>query len=213
MQEGDCMKNWERYRAYLKTGDFHVHTNYTEGLNSVFELCEQAIMNGLKLICFSEHVRRDLTYDFDSLLNEIEEARQLYPKLKILSGCEAKVLDWSGSLDVSQETLDKSEIVIASFHGFPYGENEHFLRALYGALKHPRVDIWGHPQTFLRNVELTPSELHAIIKECKKRRVLIEDSLCEAYRTPPSFLEACRKLGAPVATNSDAHDIYSLKRV
>jgi histidinol phosphatase-like PHP family hydrolase len=207
------MKNWEKYNAFLKTGDFHVHTNYTEGLNSVFELCEQAIQNGLKLICFAEHVRKNLTYDFDSLLNEIEEARELYPKLKILSGCEAKVMDWSGNLDVSQEILDKSEIVIFGFHSFPYGAKKDFLKSLYGALKYPRVDIWGHPQTFLRNVDLTTSELQSIIRECKKRRVLIEDSLAEVYRTPPSFLNMCKELKAPVVTNSDAHDIYSLKNL
>jgi histidinol phosphatase-like PHP family hydrolase len=207
------MKNWERYRTYLGTGDFHVHTSYTEGLNSVFELCEQAIQNGLRLVCFAEHVRREISYSYDDLLRDIQEARRLYPGLKILSGCEAKVLNWSGSLDVSPEILKKAEIVIASFHSFPQGPKEDYVRALFGALRHPRVDIWGHPQTFLRNVNLTPPELQAIIRECKKRRVLIEDSLVETYRTPPGFLDMCKKLGATLVTDSDAHCKEDLKRI
>lgn len=207
------MKNWERYRDYLETGDFHVHTDYTEGTNTVFELCEQAILNNLKLICFSEHVRRSLSYDFDALLRDIDTARQRYPRLKILSGCEAKVMDLDGSLDVSEEILSKVEIVIASFHSFPYADKADFLKALYGALRNPSVDIWGHPLTFLRNISPTAPELHGIIRECIKRRVLIEDSLVQAYQNPPSFLEACKELGATIVVNSDAHDIYSLKRL
>jgi len=207
------MKNWERYRACLETGDFHVHTSYTDGSNTVMEMCEQAVRNGLKLICFSEHVRMEISYDYDDFLNDIIEARQLFPGLKILAGCETKILDRSGSLDVSREILGKAEIIIASFHDFPQGPREDFIQALLGALRHPRVDIWGHPQTFLRNVSLTPPELQVIIKECKKRRVLIEDSLVETYRTPPGFLDMCKKLGTTMVTNSDAHYAEDLKRI
>jgi putative hydrolase len=207
------MKNWEKYRQYLEKGDFHVHTSYTDGSNTVFELCEQAIRNSLSLICFSEHVRKELYYDYNALLADIDKARQLYPRLKILPGCEAKVLDRSGELDVSRDVLEKAEIVIASFHDFPHGRREDFLHAIHGALKHPRVDIWGHPQTFLRNLDLSDQELRGIIGECIKRRVLVENSLAEVYQTPPRFLRLCRELGATITTNSDAHDIYSLKRV
>jgi histidinol phosphatase-like PHP family hydrolase len=207
------MKNWEKYRAFLKTGDFHVHTSYTDGDNSVLDLCKQAVSNSLSLICFAEHVRKKIHYDFNNLVIDIEEARSLFPKLKILVGCEAKVLDTEGNLDVSQEILNSAEILIASFHDFPYGAKEDFLSALNGALAHPRLDIWGHPMTFIRNVVLNQSELATIIKTCKKNRVLIEDSLKDIYRTPPDFLNLCLKLGATTVTNSDAHDIYHLKRL
>ena len=208
------MKNWERYRAYLETGDFHVHTSYTDGSNTVSEFCEQAVQNGLKLICFSEHVRRKLFYNYNDLLKDIQEARQLYPGLRILAGCEAKILDRSGSLDISQEILDKAEIVIASFHDFPQGPREDFVQALLGALRHPRVDIWGHPATLFRHADLTASDHQRIIRECIKERVLIEDnSLARPYEAPPAFLEACRKLGATIVANSDAHCREDLKKI
>ena len=47
------MKNWEKYSDHLETGDFHVHTNYTEGSNTVDEMCQQALKNNLTLICFA----------------------------------------------------------------------------------------------------------------------------------------------------------------
>ncbi|MCK5643166.1 MAG: PHP domain-containing protein [Gammaproteobacteria bacterium] len=207
------MKNWEKYTDYLETGDFHVHTNYTENSHTINEMCEQAILNGLKLICFAEHVRRTISYDYDELLKDIERARVIYPKLKILAGCEAKVLDTSGSLDVSKEILSKAEILVASFHSFHYGRKEEFMNALFGMLRNPRVDLWGHPATFLRNVDLQTPDLEKIINECKKRKVLIEDSLALPYQTHTHFTDLARKLGATVIKNSDAHSRDDLKKV
>ena len=207
------MKNWERYREYLETGDFHVHTDYTEGSHNILELCEQAIMNNLKLIAFTEHVRKVIFYDFDAFLADIDSARQRYPKLRILSGCEASVTDTEGSLDVSQGVLENIDIVVASFHSFPYGHKAEFLSALYSALKNPRVDIWGHPATFLRNVNLTVTETMDIINACKSNSVLIEDSLAPVYRTHPEFIKLANELGALTVRNSDAHCRENLKKV
>ena len=207
------MKNWEKYREYLGTGDFHVHTDFTEGSSSVSELCEQAVMNNLRLICFTEHVRRTLSYSYDELLAEIERARERFPRLVVLPGCEAKVLDTEGSLDVSQDVLDKAEIVVASFHSFHYARKEDFLSAIHGMIRHPRVDIWGHPATFLRNVDLSGAETREIIEACVRSRVLIEDSLARPYRTHMDFIEKARKMGATVVQNSDAHCREDLKIV
>lgn len=111
-------KNWMKYADYLRTGQWHIHTNYTDGENSVDDCCQQAIASKIPLVVFSEHVTRNLDYDFKALQREIELARQKYPGLIILSGCEAKVLE-TGELDVTQEVLDLSEIVLMAFHSFP----------------------------------------------------------------------------------------------
>ena len=207
------MKNWERYSGFLDVGDFHVHADYADGSSSVMEMCEQAEMNGLKLICFAEHVRRAMSYDYSDLLRDVERARKRFPELVILPGCEAAVRDTEGSLDVSDEVLEKAEIVVASFHDFPYGCTGDFLHALHGMLRHPRVDIWGHPETLLRNVTLSHSDMEDIIRACIRGNVLIEDNLSKIHSTPPEFIELARKLGARVVTNSDAHCTEDLKVV
>jgi histidinol phosphatase-like PHP family hydrolase len=207
------MKNWEKYSRFLDTGDFHVHADYADGSSSVMEMCEQAEMNSLKLICFAEHVRKNMFYEYSDLLRDVERARQRFPGLVILPGCEAAVCDPEGSLDVSDDVLKKAEIVVASFHDFPYGRTEDFLHALRSMLSHPRVDIWGHPETLLRNVTLEHSDMEGIIRACIKRKVLIEDNLNRMHMAPPEFLELARRLGAGVVTNSDAHHVSDLKTV
>jgi putative hydrolase len=41
------MKKWEKYSKDLETGDWHCHTKYTDGRNTVMEMCRQAQKNGL----------------------------------------------------------------------------------------------------------------------------------------------------------------------
>lgn len=53
-----------KYADLIPLGDWHLHTNYTDGENTVEEYCEQAVKNGLKLLVFSEHVRRELIYSY-----------------------------------------------------------------------------------------------------------------------------------------------------
>ncbi|MCK4496839.1 MAG: PHP domain-containing protein [Candidatus Aenigmarchaeota archaeon] len=205
------MKKWERFEGFLTRGDWHVHTNYVEGENSVLEMCEQAEKNGLQLIAFTEHVRKELDYDFNTLVRDIEGARKKFPKLKILTGCEAKILV-GGGIDVSDDVLELCDIVIASFHGFYHGKEEH-VQALEKTLKNPEVDIWGHPATMFRNCELERKEMEDIIKLCMKNSVLIEKNLRPKYEPPPGFLELVEKTGAKTVISSDAHSVWELRKI
>ena len=60
----NASKNWIKYDEYLLTVDWHIHTNWTDGENTVFEYCERAVQEGIPLIAFIEHVRKKLNYDF-----------------------------------------------------------------------------------------------------------------------------------------------------
>ena len=203
------MKKWQNYSKHLCTGDWHCHTRYTDGRNTVMEMCRQAEKNGLELIAFTEHVRRELTYDFGRLVKDVKSARKNHPKLKILVGCEAKVLDMQGSLDASEETLGKCEIVLATFHSFPHSGKEEFELALRNMLSNPAVDIWTHPITFFQKCPLCKKDVHEIIEMCIKSNVLIEDNKKPVYRSP-NFIDACRKMGAKTVAGSDAHGVEDL---
>jgi histidinol phosphatase-like PHP family hydrolase len=204
------MKKWQKYSKYLQTGDWHSHTKYTDGRNMVMEMCRQAEKNGLELIAFTEHVRRKLSYDFDKLVKDARSARKKFPKLRILVGCEAKVLDPKGSLDVSQETLRKCDIVLATFHSFPHSNKRELESALKNMLKNPEVDIWTHPITFFQKCPLCEKDVYEIIRMCIKNNVLVENNIRPRYRSP-NLIEACRKMGAKIVTGSDAHGTEDLR--
>lgn len=66
------MKTWQRYPEFLIKGEWHVHTCYTDGQNTIDECCQKAVEIGIPLIAFTEHVRKNLNYDFHNFLNDIE---------------------------------------------------------------------------------------------------------------------------------------------
>ena len=204
-------KNWMKYRQHLLNGQWHVHTNYVDGENSVDEYCKKAVELRIPLIAFTEHVRRGLTYNYQDLAEEIRTARKnYYSELIILTGCEAKVLK-DGSLDVSVDILRQSEIVLMAFHSFPRSK-EKYVNALKTALSNSRVDIWAHPGLFLRNkrLSLSKEEVEDIFDIASQRNVLIE--LNEKYNLPPrGWIEIGKKKGINFVRGSDAHSVRDLK--
>jgi len=198
-------KNWMEYEPYLLTGEWHIHTNYTDGHNSVDEYCDKALKLGIPLVVFSEHVRRRLDYDFNALLKEIELARRKYPELIILPGCETKVLE-TGELDVSDEIMGQCEIVLMAFHSFPVDVSRYY-DALRTALANPRVDVWAHPGLFLARNGLTLSkgQIEEIFSIARQNSVLIE--LNARYDMPPKEWLDILKDKAKFVKGNDTHGL------
>lgn len=204
------MKRWHKYEQYLLKGDWHVHTNYTDGKNTIFEYCEQAERNGLGLIAFTEHVRRNLDYNFADFISDVYAAKDKFD-LEILAGCEAKVLDCEGTLDISDDVLKKCEIVLGAFHRFEPAEKAAYLMALKRMLANQDVDIWAHPTVFAKRNKFTLSieDMYDISNLSLKYNVLIEKNM--KYNVPDSaFQEVASKAGCKFVNGSDAHQVNEL---
>ena len=207
------MKKWQKYEQYLSRGDWHVHTNYTDGKSTIFEYCEQAEKNGLELIAFTEHVRRNLDYNFDDFVAEVYSAKDKFD-LEILVGCEAKVLDIKGTLDVSEEVLKECEVVLGAFHRFEPIEKKAYLIALKNMLSNPDVDIWAHPTLFAKKNKFTLStkDIRDISTLSLKYNVLIEKNM--KYNVPDRvFREIASKAGCKFVNGSDAHQVNELLKL
>jgi DNA polymerase (family 10)/putative hydrolase len=202
------MKKWEKFEDYLHRGDWHIHTNYTDGKNTIADYCHQAIKNRLKLIAFTEHVNQNLTYDFDKFISDARSAKEKF-NLKILYGCEAKVLDLNGTLNAPEDILKKCELVLGVFHSFPYNDKQNYLKALKNMLKNPYVDVWAHPTLFtLNKFKLTKDEVDEVIQCCMQNNVLIEKNV--KYNVPDRQCMKVIKKKWKFTLGSDAHNISEL---
>jgi len=198
----------------VRGGDFHVHTNYTDGENTIVEYCQRARQNSLRVIAFTEHMRKNLNYNYHDFLSDIHHAKSDFADLTILSGCEAKVLNIYGELDVPKEVLEQCDVVMGVFHSFKHKDKRNYLIALEAMLRNGIVSIWGHPTLFLNKhrIKLTEEEIKGIIDTCIKEQVLIERNL--KYGLPaPSFIELAVKRGAKFVIGSDAHSIDELPTI
>lgn len=204
-------KRWETYKADLLHGDWQVHTTWSDGKNTISEYCQEARRKGLRLIAFTEHVRREIRYDFWAYKREVEEARKQFPDLILLAGCEAKVLNPQGDLDAPPEVLEQADLVLGAFHSF--AESEHYLEALEAMLSNPWVDSWAHPTLYAhkRGITLTSDQEEHLVRLCMANHVLVEFN--GKYNLPlPTIREKVQILGAAYVYGSDAHSVQELGR-
>ena len=189
-----------------------MHTSFTDGKNTVFEICREAAMLNTPLIAFTEHVRRELTYDFNRYLEEIEKARNSFPEIIILSGIEAKVLP-GGELDVEPEIIKLVDYKLFAFHSFP-PDKQLYIYSLEKVVSKYPVDGWAHPGLFLHrnNIVLSPEEIESILKVLKNIDILIE--INSKYRMPPKeWIKKAVKLGLNFVNGNDIHSVNDLRKV
>jgi len=203
------MKTWKKYSQYLLLGEWHIHTSYTDGENSVDDYCKRAVELGVPLVAFTEHVRRRLSYDFNAYLEDIDRAREQYD-LIVLSGCEAKVLP-DGTLDVDDSILKQVDYPIFAFHSFPK-DIDVYLDALDNVLRNPYVNTWAHPGVFLEKagLNLPENELSRVFKVLSANEILIE--LNARYNAPSdAWISLARYCQVDFVRGSDCHCVEELK--
>lgn len=203
------MKTWMKYIDHLSSAQWHIHTRYSDGRDDISDYCQKAVEIGLPLLAFTEHVRRNLSYNFGSFLQDIDAARDEFDVI-ILSGCEAKVLP-DGELDVDEEILKAVDYPIFSFHSFPE-DLELYVECLKEAINNPYVNAWAHPGTLSYGIiDLPNRELSEIFSLMKEKEVLLE--INRKYDLPKErWVRMAEKYGVKTVKGSDVHQIAELIR-
>jgi DNA polymerase (family X) len=122
-------------------GDLHTHTHWSsDGKNTLEEMVVAALARGYEYYAITDHSHYLREGRLARQLEEIEEMRAKYPKLRILAGVEANIRT-NGEVDVPEDELRALDWVVASVHNAP--ENRPTERVLE-AMENPYVDVIGH---------------------------------------------------------------------
>lgn len=131
-------------------GDLHMHSTWSDGVNSTEEMARAAIARCYEYICLTDHSRGlgiANGLDAERLMQqrvEIDHVNTLVAPFRVLQGVEVEVMN-DGSLDLADDVLAKLDLVIASVHsGTRRGKESTTMRAIK-AVQHPLVDILAHP--------------------------------------------------------------------
>lgn len=208
--------------------DFHLHTNWTDGANSVSEMHARAVACQLQAILFSEHVRKTSGAWFHEFAKNVRALAG--DRCHALVGIETKVADFEGNIDCSKEILQDCDLVIASVHRFPGEEDQYLrvrsqlspeqalekeLRLALAVLDNPEIDILGHPFGMAwKRFRVSPSkdQLIKLIEKAGEKKVAFEINP-KYHPEPIQLLRICREIGIAISLGSDAHSVEEVGSV
>ncbi len=163
-------------------GIVHVHSTYSDGLNTIEEMAEQCLSLGYSYIVFCDHSKAAFYangLNEERVLKQFEEIDKLNKKFKekkfkIFKGIESDILP-DGRLDFEDEFLDKFDLVVGSVHSsFKLSEEEMTARAIK-AINNPFLTVLGHPTgRLLLSRDAYKINLESVIEAAGKQNVLIE---------------------------------------
>jgi DNA polymerase (family 10) len=131
-------------------GDLHMHTNASDGRDSLEAMAETCASLGYEYIAVTDHSQSagaSRTVSEDDLLRQLDQIDQLQqrlPGLRILKGTEVDILP-DGRLDFPDRLLERLDLVLASLHDAAGQSPARLLRRYRAAAEHPLVTIITHP--------------------------------------------------------------------
>jgi DNA polymerase (family 10) len=198
-------------------GDFHVHTDASDGNCGASELAKAARDLGYKFICVTDHSKSSAIANGLSakrLADQIQEIHKLNEKLKgitVLAGTEVDILADS-SLDFDDKLLADLDFVIASIHSGLGGPREKVTTRTLKAMDNPYVNCIAHPTArLIGQREPMDIDMTAVIKHAAQTHTALEIN-AHPYRLDLKDVH-CKmaiEAGVKLAIGTDAHSIGGL---
>jgi len=138
-------------------------------------------------------------------VEEIERARERFPKIRILAGVEANIRA-NGEVDVAEEDLARLDWVVASVHQAPHTRpTERVLEAM----DNPYVDCIGH-LTGRRIGKRGPRDVDVarVVEKAAATGCALEiNGQPDRLDLPDVHARAAKEAGVKLVINSDGHRI------
>jgi len=213
-------------------GDLQVHSNYTDGILSIQDIASAAKERfELEYIAITDHTKSlALSHGLDEgrLLDQVNKISELNDRLndylrsgnnenkdnsssssnsfRILSGAEVNILK-DGSLDISNNVLDKLDVVGAAIHSNFSQPVEVQTNRLIKAAQNPNVDIIFHPTGRIINKrEGYPVNIEKLINDAKDTGTVLEvDAHYNRLDLKDEYIRMAVQNGVKLVIDSDAH--------
>jgi len=198
-------------------GDLHMHSNWSDGSNSIEEMAQKAKELKYKYIAISDHtVSLAVAGGLDAKgflkrEKELKRVNQKFTSLKILNSCEVNIKP-DGTLDLPEESLRRFDIVTASVHSSFNQSKEMMTKRLIRAIENPNVDIIGHPSgRIINRREGYQVDWPEIFKACVANKVALEiNAFPDRLDLVDSLVQEAKKFGVKFVICTDAHNVSQM---
>ncbi len=193
-------------------GDLHVHSNWSDGSDTVETMAEAARELGYEYIAICDHsisskIANGLSVE--RLLNQmiaIREINEKIPGIEIFMGGEVDILK-DGGLDYPDSILEKLDVVVASVHsGFGMDEAT-MTERIISAIENRFVHIIGHPTgRILSRRDPYQVNIDALIDAASEHSTSLEiNAYPDRLDLKDAHARRAKERGVMLAINTDAH--------
>ncbi|BDQ11039.1 DNA polymerase/3'-5' exonuclease PolX [Sediminibacterium sp. TEGAF015] len=199
-------------------GIIHSHSTWSDGGNTILQMAEAAIKEGLEYLVISDHSKSAFYANGLSIERvmqqhqEIEKINQQLAPFKIFKSIESDILN-DGSLDYPDEVLEKFDLVIASVHSNLKMNEEKANTRVIKAIENRYTSILGHPTgRLLLSRAGYPIDHERIIDACAANGVVIElNAHPRRLDLDWRWIRKALQKNVMISINPDAHTIDGFK--
>ncbi|MFC1704172.1 DNA polymerase/3'-5' exonuclease PolX [Candidatus Omnitrophota bacterium] len=198
-------------------GDFHAHSTWSDGTNSILEMAHAAKKRGLQYIAITDHsqslrVASGLSYaELKQKRKVIEKINKSLKGLRVLFGTELEI-DSKGNLDYKDSVLAEFDIVIAAIHSGFRQSKEQLTNRIVKACENKHVDIIAHPTGRLwGSREACEIDFEEIFKVAKQTDTFLEiNAFSNRLDLSDVHARRAKEVGAKLAIGTDSHSVEHL---
>ncbi len=201
-------------------GDFHVHTDWSDGTSSLSAMVEEAVNLGYDYLAVADH-SRSLTIanglSVNRLREQIETVRRMdadIEEINLLTGVEVEILP-DGQLDYPDSVLSELDVVVASVHSAFKGDEAVMTRRICKAMENRHVNIIAHPTgRRLGQRAPYPVDMGKVIAKARETKTVLEiNASPDRLDLKREHVKRARDAGVKMAVCSDAHSAANLSHL
>jgi DNA polymerase (family 10) len=198
-------------------GDFHVHTEWSDGHDSIEAMADAARDRGYQYLVIADHsAGRGIAHGLsvERLRQQIAEIKALDKRLddiRLFAGIEVDIRA-DGTLDYPDEVLHEIDVVVAAVHSAMGQDSEKMTGRIIRVLENPNVHILAHPTCRLIGVrEPIDFDIEEIFRAAARTETALEiNAMPDRLDLKDIHVLRARELGVKLTIGTDAHSAGSL---
>ena len=198
-------------------GDFHVHSLWSDGSDSIETIASGAQQRHYSFIGITDHsqslkIANGLTEDrIQKKIQEIKTLNKKFPDLRILCGTECDIKT-DGTLDYNNKILKQFDFVYIGIHTAFKMDKETMTKRIIKGMDNEQVDFVAHPTgRLIGKREPYEVDLEQIIDTAKETDTRLEiNSFPDRLDLDDTHVKLAKEHGVQFVLGTDSHSINHL---
>lgn len=193
--------------------DLHNHTVLSgHAFSTLNEIIEKALRNDMIIVGISDHGPSMIGAPNESYFTMTNDIMNETNKVMVLFGCEANIMDINGSIDISADTIQRLNYVIAGLHKltpYEFTDKKNNTKALIASMEKNSIFAISHPIN-----ESFPIDIIPVIRAAKDLDIAMEindrvlkSKSTEIIKKYIDFIECCGENDVKMILSSDSHTL------